>query len=50
MIKAALALHEATGEKRFLDHALAWQAAFDRHYVNATMAAIFSPPTDAEGL
>ena len=27
MIKAALALYEATAEKKYLDHALAWQAA-----------------------
>jgi len=50
IIKAALALHEATGEKRFLDHALAWQAAFDRHYVNADNGGYFLTADDAEGL
>mgnify|MGYP003694728205 CR=1 FL=1 len=30
MIRAALALYEATGERRYLDQALAWQSAFGR--------------------
>src|SRR5262249_31160060 len=34
MIKAALALHEATGEHSYLDRALAWQRALDSHYGN----------------
>jgi uncharacterized protein YyaL (SSP411 family) len=50
MIKAALALAEATGERRYLDHALAWQAAFDRHYRNAETAGYFLTADDAEGL
>lgn len=50
MIKAALALHEATGEKKYLDQALTWQAAFDRHYVNETNGGYYLTADDAEGL
>jgi uncharacterized protein YyaL (SSP411 family) len=50
MIKAALALHEATGEKRFLDRARAWQAAFDRHYGNDRNGGYYLTADDAEGL
>jgi len=50
MIKAALALHEATGETRFLDHARAWQAAFDRHYANKNNGGYYLTADDAEGL
>ena len=32
MIRAALALYEATTDRAYLDRALAWQRAFDRHY------------------
>ena len=32
MIRAALALYEATGERADLELALTWQAAFDTHY------------------
>ena len=32
---SALALHEATGQPRYLEHALAWQDALDRDYANA---------------
>jgi uncharacterized protein len=50
MIRAALALHEATGESRFLDRALAWQAAFDRHYANPSNGGYYLTADDAEGL
>jgi hypothetical protein len=50
MIKAALALHEATGERSYLEHVLAWQAAFDRHYRNAETGGYFLTADDAEGL
>jgi len=50
MIRAALALHEATGERRLLDQALAWQAAFDRHYANAANGGYYLTADDAEGL
>jgi uncharacterized protein len=50
MIKAALALHEATGERAYLDRALAWQAAFDRHYANDASGGYYLTADDAEGL
>src|SRR5262249_6454033 len=49
MIRAALALHEATGERGYLDRALAWQGALDRHYIDAT-GGYFITADDAEGL
>jgi uncharacterized protein YyaL (SSP411 family) len=50
MTRAALALYEATGERRYLDHALAWQAALDRHYANPDNGGYFLTADDAEGL
>ena len=50
MIRAALALHEATGERDYLERALAWQAALDRHYANAQNGGYFLTADDAEGL
>jgi uncharacterized protein YyaL (SSP411 family) len=50
MIRAALALHEATGERAFLDWAAASQAAFDRHYANAETGGYYLTADDAEGL
>jgi hypothetical protein len=50
MIKAALALHEATGERGYLERALAWQRAFDRHYRNPDPGGYFLTADDAEGL
>lgn len=50
MIRAALALFEATGARRFLDRALSWQAAFDRHYANPDNGGYFLTANDAEGL
>src|ERR1043166_3264990 len=35
MIRAPLALYEASGKPRYLDQALAWQRALDRDYANA---------------
>jgi uncharacterized protein YyaL (SSP411 family) len=49
MTRAALALHEATGERPYLDQALAWQRALDRHYANAE-GGYFLTADDAEGL
>jgi uncharacterized protein YyaL (SSP411 family) len=49
MIKGALALHEATGERSYLDRALTWQRAFDRHYA-APNGGYFFTADDAEGL
>jgi uncharacterized protein YyaL (SSP411 family) len=50
MIRAALALYETTGERGYLDRALAWQTAFDRHYANAETGGYFLTAADAEGL
>jgi uncharacterized protein YyaL (SSP411 family) len=50
MIRAALALHEATGEQTYLDWATASQAAFDHHYANPKTGGYFLTADDAEGL
>jgi uncharacterized protein YyaL (SSP411 family) len=50
MIRAALALHEATGEGDYLERALAWQAALDRHYANPDTGGYYLTANDAEGL
>ncbi len=50
MIRAALALHEATGAARYLERALAWQQALDTHYANAENGGYYLTATDAEGL
>jgi uncharacterized protein YyaL (SSP411 family) len=50
MIKAALALHEATGERAYLEQALTWQRALDRHYANSDNGGYFLTADDAEGL
>jgi uncharacterized protein YyaL (SSP411 family) len=50
MGKAALALYEATGERSYLDRALAWQHALDRHYANPDNGGYFLTADDAEGL
>lgn len=50
MIRAALALHEATGEQHYLDNALAWQDALERHYSGAPGGGYYLTADDAEGL
>jgi uncharacterized protein YyaL (SSP411 family) len=50
MIRAALALYEATGTASFLDHALQWQQALDRDYANAEPGTYYLTAADAEGL
>ena len=50
MVRAALALYEATGERPYLERALAWQAALDRHYANPDNGGYFLTADDAEGL
>jgi uncharacterized protein YyaL (SSP411 family) len=50
MIRAALALNEATGTARFLDHALQWQLALDRDYAHAELGTYYLTAADAEGL
>jgi uncharacterized protein YyaL (SSP411 family) len=50
MVRAALALYEATGERPYLDQALTWQHALDRHYANPDNGGYFLTADDAEGL
>ncbi len=50
MIRAALALYEATGERSFLDRALVWQNALDRDYADAETGTYYLTAADAEGL
>ncbi len=50
MIRAALALYEATGANEYLAAALTWQAALDRHYVNRETGGYYLTADDAEGL
>ena len=50
MIRAALALHEATGAASFLDQALQWQQALDRDYINAENGTYYLTAANAEGL
>jgi uncharacterized protein len=50
MIRAAIALHEATDEQKYLDHALAWQHALDRDYANKETGTYYLTAADAEGL
>jgi len=50
MIRAALALYEAGGERAHLDKALAWQRAFDAHYSDGETGGYWLTADDAEGL
>ncbi len=50
MIRAALALSEATGHAKYLDQALAWQRALDTHYANPGNGGYYLTADDAEGL
>ncbi len=50
MVRAALALYEATGQRSYLDQALAWQHALDRDYIDAERGTYFLTAADAEGL
>ncbi len=50
MIRAALALHEATGTRKYLDQALTWQHALDRDYADAATGTYYLTAADAEGL
>ena len=50
MIRAALALHEATGERGFLAQALTWQRAFDQHYADADTGGYYLSADDATDL
>jgi hypothetical protein len=50
MIRAALALYEATGKPIYLDQALSWQRALDRDYINMETGTYYLTAADAEGL
>ena len=50
MIRAALALTEATGRRERLDQAVAWQKAFDAAYTNPQNGGYYLTASDAEGL
>jgi uncharacterized protein len=50
MIRAALALCEATAEHGYLERALDWQATLDRHYAHPDNGGYFLTADDAEGL
>ena len=50
MIRAALALYEATGERAYLERALAWQRAFDAHYADPDTGGYYLSADDAADL
>ena len=50
MTRAGLSLYEATGERAYLERALAWQAALDRHYANPETGTYYLTADDAQGL
>src|SRR5579864_3963958 len=50
MVKAALALYEATGIREFLGRALQWQITLDRHYINRDTGGYYLTADDAEDL
>jgi uncharacterized protein YyaL (SSP411 family) len=50
MIRAALALFEATGQQNYLERALTWQRALDRDYANTDTGTYYLTAADAEGL
>jgi uncharacterized protein YyaL (SSP411 family) len=50
MARAALALFEATGTAAYLQHAIDWTAALDKHYWDAARGGYFYTADDAEAL
>jgi uncharacterized protein YyaL (SSP411 family) len=50
MIRAALALYEATGERAYLDRALIWQDSFDTHYADHDTGAYYLSADDSSDL
>ena len=50
MIRAALALYEATGERPYLERALTWQRAFDAHYADPDTGGYYLSADDASDL
>ena len=50
MIRAAIALHQATGKQNYPEHARQWSAAMERHHLDAETHGYFLTADDAEGL
>ncbi|MGA2566402.1 MAG: thioredoxin domain-containing protein [Pseudolabrys sp.] len=50
MIRAALALYEASGERAYLERTLAWQRAFDTHYADPDTGGYYLSADDADDL
>ncbi|HSP50326.1 MAG TPA: thioredoxin domain-containing protein [Pseudolabrys sp.] len=50
MIRAALALHETTGERAYLERALIWQRSFDAHYADPDTGGYYLSADDASDL
>jgi uncharacterized protein YyaL (SSP411 family) len=50
MIRAAIALHQATGNQTYLEQAVKWAAALERHHADAEGGGYFLTADDAEGL
>jgi uncharacterized protein YyaL (SSP411 family) len=50
MMRAALALYEASGERALLEQALAWQRALDAHYADRETDAYYLTADDAADL
>jgi uncharacterized protein YyaL (SSP411 family) len=46
MIRAALALHRATGERAYLDRAVAWEKLVERHHANPETGGYFLTADD----
>jgi uncharacterized protein len=50
MIRAAVALYEARGERAYLERAIAWQRALDAHYADAPTGIYYLTADDAGDL
>jgi len=50
MIRAAIALHQATGEGVYRDRAVSWAAALERHHADPDTGGYFLTADDAVGL
>ncbi len=50
MVRAALSLHEATGQPTYLADAIRWQSALERHYADTESGRYFLTANDAQGL
>ena len=50
MVRAALALHEVTGDASYVDRAKAWIAVLDRHYWDGEGGGYFFTADDTTGL